>query len=122
MSDQNRDDGWTVNSLREHLLQLREADRRYFGEAIEYADRSLDAVSRLMEKYEALLTENKFNFLTRVEYDAKHEPLRFVGDVLERRIATLEGQKSGKAQSWALIVAGISTLLNVLLVAKILTN
>ena len=118
--DINHDEGWTVHALREHLLELREADKKYFGEAIEYADRALEIVQQLVMKYEALLIENKFNFLTRSEYDAKHELLRTEIDRLNSRLTIIEGNKAGRSQGWLSIAAAISVLLNILLIAKLL--
>lgn len=111
------DDGWTVATLKEHLERRLDDLRSHMDErhrheqkAVAKAEQAADQRFESMNEFRGQLSDQATTFLTREEYNAKHETLHNHLDALEHRMDELRGRNLGVRLSVGAIVGTLSAL------------
>lgn len=120
---------WTVTTLKE-LLEQRIADlatrldERHSADqdAIGKADRASEKRFDGVNEFRSALADQQATFLTRTEYEAKHEALASRIDAVERAIDQAAGRNAGVRLSAGALVGGLSGLAAFITVVIVLAN
>lgn len=85
--------GWTVDTLKEHLLALRDNDKEALKLALDSADKAVNKaeeaqlrVNESQNEFRGALKDQASTLLPRGEYDAKHESLQKEVDGVKRLV------------------------------------
>ena len=107
--------GWTIETLREHLLALREDDKTAIAAALAAADRAVIKAEGAAEKrFEGLnelrgvVTDVMATLVPRVEFAAEIASLKKdITQIVAKQDRT-EGQGAGKSEGWHVVVVSAS--------------
>lgn len=101
------DGGWNVDTLKEYVDKLREADQRALLAALASADKRLDG----MNEFRQQLTDQTASFLTRAEADARISAATEKIDVNSARLERIEGRHIGSAATFAVALSIIGLMI-----------
>lgn len=143
--------GWTVDTLHAHvqrqLHDLRSLlDERYATQtkaldaafmaaekavqtALESAEKAVTKAETAAEKrfesvneFRGQLADQNASFMTRIEFDAKHEALEKQVDELKKHSDRLHGRSGGQSALYGWIIAAVTVVVSIVVMASVLTG
>ena len=122
-------DGWTINTLREHFETLIKLNDERYNERFAYQENALKKAETASEKrfdgvneFRAILTDQQKTFITRNEWGSQHHALEDKINALENRATLSEGKGEGKHALWGYIVGGIGLISLVVTIIHVLAS
>jgi len=91
-------------------------------EAVAKAELSAERRFESVNEFRAQLGDQASSFLTRREYEAKHEALEVTVSEMARRITRAEGRGAGIGAAYGWIIAAVGAIVGIMTVVIILTR
>lgn len=121
--------GWTVDTLKMHFDDLRQADKDALKLALNAADKANDkaetaqrVVNKSQNEFRGTLKDQAATLMPRSESEAVSKEFRTQLDDLKAKVNSLENRKQGAADSMKGIYAAIAAVGGILAIIIMLAN